>query len=216
MEITWLGHSAFRLRGRDVVIVTDPYGGDDLGYPDLSVAAGVITISHDHPHHANRAAATGTPRVLNGPGEYEIGGAIIWGVQTPRLPETEGGPDQKNTAYVIRLEDLSICHLGDLGRALTAEQLTQIKDCDILLLPVGGHCTIGAAQAAEVVAQVEPKLVVPMHYGTSETKGHLDLDEVSRFCREMGVADVVAQNRLNVTASNVPSELTVVLLEQRR
>ncbi len=215
MEITWLGHAAFRLRGRDVVIVTDPYGAGGWGYPPLAVSASVVTISHDHPHHASLGAVQGRPRVLSSPGEYEIGGALIWGVRTPRRPDAPGGPDGANTAYVIQVEELSICHLGDLARALTPEQLTPIKDCDVLLIPVGGHCTIGAAEAAEVVAQIEPRLVVPMHYATPQTTGYLQLDEVDRFCREMGATEVAPLNRLNVTATSLPSEATMVLLERR-
>ncbi len=216
MELTWLGHAAFRLRGREVTIVTDPYGGDDWAYPPLSVNADVVTLSHGHQHHSHVGGVGGSPRVFSGPGEYEIGGTIIWGVPTSKRTESADDRDTRNTAYVIQMEDVTICHLGDLGRTLTTEELTRIKDCDVLLVPVGGHCTIGAAEAADVVAQVEPKLIVPMHYATPETRGHVDLDEVERFCREMGATEVAPQNRLNVTPGNLPAEPAVVLLEQRR
>ncbi len=216
MEITWLGHSAFRLRGRDVSIVTDPYGGDDWGYPALSVPADVVTVSHDHPHHAHAEAIVGRARVFTAPGEYEIRGAMIWGVPTARKSSSADVSASRNTAYVIQIEDLTVCHLGDLGRTLSTEELTRIKDCDVLLVPVGGHCTINAAQAAEVVSQVEPKLVVPMHYATDETRGRVELDEVEKFCREMGATEVAPQNRLSVTPSSLPAEPAVVLLERRR
>lgn len=215
MELTWLGHSCFRLRGRDLTIVTDPYAGDDWRYPTLAVNANLVTVSNGHPHHSGAAAIGGQPRVIHGPGEYEFGGAMILGVRTARLIRPADGASAKNTAYVIQLEDLTVCHLGDLGRPLTSEQLTQIKDSDVVLVPVGGGCTIGAAEAASVVAQIEPKLVVPMHYETEETRGHLELDGVERFCREMGAAEVKPQGRLNLSASSLPSEPTVVLLERR-
>jgi L-ascorbate metabolism protein UlaG (beta-lactamase superfamily) len=217
VEITWLGHACFRLRGRDVAIVTDPYGGSDWDYPPFTTSAEIVTISHDHPHHANMEAISGRPRVLRDPGEYEIRGAMIWGVRTFRRAingDDAGRP--KNTAYVITVEDLTICHLGDLGHALTGDQLSQIKDSSVLLIPVGGHCTIGAAEAAEVVAQIEPRIIIPMHYETQQTTGYVELDGVDRFCREMGATEAAVQNRLNVTASNLPSEATVILLEQRR
>lgn len=208
MDITWLGHACFRLRGRDVTILTDPFEGDDWGYPPVETTADVVTVSNSHPHHAGLSGISGTPRVLRGPGEYEIGGALIWGVRTPPA---------RNTAYVIQLEELSICHLGDLSEgSLTAEQLNHIKDSGVLLVPVGGHCTINAAQATAVIAQVEPKIIVPMHYATDETRGHLELDEIGRFCREMGSTDATPRNRLSVTAASLPSEPTVVLLEARR
>lgn len=214
MEISWLGHACFRLRGRDVTILTDPYADGEWGYPPLAVTANVVTVSNAHPHHAGLDAVDGQPRVLRGPGEYEIGGALVWGIRTPRRRD-DGAP--KNTAFVIQLEELTVCHLGDLATApLSADDLTRIKDSDVLLVPVGGHCTIDATQAAEVVAQVEPKIIVPMHYATDETRGHLELDEISRFCRELGATEVAPRGRLNVTPSSLPSEPTVVLLEATR
>ena len=207
MDITWLGHACFRLRGRDVTILADPYTGNDWGYAPLAVSADVVTVSSMHPHHAGLEAVTGQPKVLRGPGEYEIGGSLIWGVRTK----------PRNTVYVIQLEDLTVCHLGDLASApLTAEELTRIKDSDVLLVPVGGHCTINATQAAEVVSQIEPKVIVPMHYATEQTRGHVELDDVDRFCRELGATDTSPRARLSLTASTLPSEPTVVLLDQRR
>jgi L-ascorbate metabolism protein UlaG (beta-lactamase superfamily) len=215
VEITWLGHSCFRLRGREVTIVTDPYGPDGWRHPPLVTDANLVTISNDHPHHAALAGVNGRPRVIRGPGEYELGGAMIVGVRTARL-EGQGEPaSSKNTAYVIQLEDLSVCHLGDLGKPLTPEQLAQLKDSDVLLVPVGGRCTIGAEEAAAVVAQIEPKVIVPMHYATDDTAGTLQLEGVERFCREMGATDVKPQSRLSLSATTLPNEPTLVLLERR-
>src|SRR5205814_730714 len=101
-------------------------------------------------------------------------------------------------------------------QTLTTEQLTRLKEASVLLVPVGGHCTIDAAEAAEVVARIEPRIVIPMHYGTPETGGALDLDPITRFCKEMGATDLAPQLRLNVSSGNLPDEPTVVLLEQRR
>ena len=217
MDITWLGHACFRLRGRDVTILTDPYEGDDWGYASLSASANVVTVSNSHPHHAGLSGIEGQPRVLRGPGEYEIGGALIWGVRTAPRPDSNGSSVPKNTAYVIQLEDLTVCHLGDLARApLSVEELTRIKDSDVLLVPVGGYCTINATQAAGIVSQVEPRIIVPMHYATDETRGYLELDDIARFCRELGASEVTPRNRLNVTPSSLPSEPTVVLLERSR
>jgi L-ascorbate metabolism protein UlaG (beta-lactamase superfamily) len=214
VDISWLGHACFRLRGRDVSILTDPYEGSDWGYPPLATSANVVTISNDHPHHAGLSAVEGDPRVLRGPGEYEIGGALIWGIRTSRRAAAE-----RNTAFLIQLEELTICHLGDLATApLSAEELTRMKDADVLMVPVGGHCTINAAQAAEVVSQIEPKVIVPMHFATDETRGHFELDDIQRFCRELGASEASPRGRLNVTPTSLPSEPTVVLLtrEQRR
>jgi L-ascorbate metabolism protein UlaG (beta-lactamase superfamily) len=180
--------------------------------------ANVVTISNNHPHHAGLSAIEGRPKVLNRPGEYEIGGALIWGVRTSaRADASASGSPEKNTAFIIQLEELTVCHLGDLATApLTPEELTHIKDADVLLIPVGGNCTINAAQAAEVVAQVEPKLIVPMHYATDETRGQVVLDEVERFCKELGATEAAARPRLSITPAGLPAEPTVVLLEPRR
>ncbi|HEY1298763.1 MAG TPA: MBL fold metallo-hydrolase [Chloroflexota bacterium] len=215
MDLSWLGHACFRLRGRDVTILTDPYDADGLGYAPLATSANVVTISNDHPHHAGLSGVEGRPHVLRGPGEYEIGGALIWGVRTSRPPEgavPTAAP--KNTAFIIQLEELTICHLGDLANApLSSDELTHIKDADVLLVPVGGNCTINAQQAAGIVAQVEPRLIVPMHYATNETRGQLALDEVSRFCKELGATEAAPRSRLSITPTSLPSEPTVALME---
>ena len=205
------------MRGREVTILTDPYEGADWGYMHVSTTANVVTISNDHPHHAGVSGIEGKPRILRGPGEYEIGGALIWGVRTERKNDGNGVRSPKNTAFVIQLEELTVCHLGDLSDApLSPEELSRIKDADVLLLPVGGNCTINATQAAAVVAQVEPKLIVPMHYATEETRGFVPLDDIDRFCKELGATEAAPRARLSVTPSSLPSEPTVVLLEKSR
>ena len=212
MELIWHGHSCFRLRGRELTIVTDPFE------PTPRAASGrlqseVVTISHDEANHNAVSAVQGTPRLVTGPGEYEMGGAAITGVATPRPPD-QGRSAPRNTAYLIELDEVTICHLGDLAVPLGADQVAVVKDADVLLIPVGGHCTIDAAQAAEVVAQVEPKLVVPMHYQSPALP--LALDSVDRFCHEMGAAGLTPQPRLSVTRSSLPDQLTVILLEPRK
>ncbi len=207
MELTWHGHSCFRLRGRELTILTDPF------VTAGRLEADVVTISHPEPNHSAVEAVQGSPRLVKGPGEYEMSGVAITGVATPRPPgQSQEVP--RNTAYVIELDDVTICHLGDLAVPLSTDQVAVVKDADVLLVPVGGHCTIDAAQAAEVVAQVEPKLVVPMHYQSPLVK--VPLDPVDRFCHEMGAANLTPQTRLNVTRSSLPDQLTVVLLEPRK
>jgi L-ascorbate metabolism protein UlaG (beta-lactamase superfamily) len=212
VDLSWLGHACFRLRGRDVTILTDPYEGNGWGYPPLSISADVVTVSNDHPHHAGLTAVDGKPHVLRGPGEYEIGGVLIWGVRTSR--PANAAVTIRNTAFIIQIEELTICHLGDLAHApLSDDELTHMKDADVLLIPVGGNCTINAQQAAGVVAQVEPKLIVPMHYATPETQGHLTLDDVGRFCKELGATEAAPRSRLSITPTSLPSEPTVMLME---
>lgn len=209
MDITWHGHSCFRLRGRDVTVVTDPYDRT-IGYPALRLTADVVTISHAHPHHSHLAAVQGSeraPRPVDGPGEYEISDVMISGVATFR-DKQKGREHGKNTAYVLTLDDLTVCHLGDLGHTLTPEQIDSLQGIDVLLIPVGGHCTIDAVEAVEVVSQLGPRVVIPMHYGTPA----VPLDAVDRFCRELAVSDPQVQPRLAVTRSTLPAQTQLTLL----
>ena len=212
MELTWLGHACFRLRGRDLTVLTDPFDSK-LGLTLGKVSADVVTVSHDEPNHNAVGAVAGAPRVVAGPGEYELAGVMITGVATPRPPD-QSRDVPRNTAYLLELDDVTVCHLGDLAAPLGSDQVAVVKDADVLLVPVGGHCTIDGAQAAEIVAQVEPKLVVPMHFLTQGMR--LELDPVDRFCREIGAAELTPQPRLNITRSSLPDQLTVVLLEPRK
>lgn len=192
--------------------MTDPYPAAS-GYGNLKTSASVVTVSNEHPNHSHVQAVAEARKVLRGPGEYEIGGLMITGVSTSHDGKAEG-ERIKNTAYLVEIDDITVCHLGDLVTPLTVEEIEVLKEVDVLLLPVGGHCTIAAAQAAEVVSQIEPKLIIPMHYATELSK--VPLDSVDGFCREMGVETLTPQPRMSVTRTGLPEEPTVVLLEGRR
>ncbi|HEY8475698.1 MAG TPA: MBL fold metallo-hydrolase [Chloroflexota bacterium] len=211
MEIVWLGHACFRLRGKEATVVTDPYA-KSLGIGMPRVTADIVTVSHDDPHHNHVAGVAGSPKVVDGPGEYEIGGVAITGVRTYR-DKQKGATRGKNTSYLIHIDELKVCHLGDLGHLLSADQIDVLKEVDVLLLPVGGHCTIGASEAAEVISQLEPRIVIPMHYWVDGIA--VPLDRLDKFLREMGIKDAQPQPRLSVTASNLPDEPTTVVLEMR-
>ncbi|MCC7107201.1 MAG: MBL fold metallo-hydrolase [Chloroflexi bacterium] len=208
MDITWYGHSCFRLRGRDVSIITDPFDRS-LGFNLNRLTASIVTVSHDSPNHSSVLTLPGDARVVRGPGEYEIGGASITGVATPG--ERGGAERTKNTAYRFELDDLTVCHLGDVGKTLNPDQIDALKDPDVLLLPVGGVCTVSPAEAAEIASQLEPKLIVPMHYGLSGLP--IKLEPVDRFRREMGLEEIKTVQRLTVTRSSLPETTTVLLLE---
>ncbi len=147
---------------------------------------------------------------MTGPGEYEISGVLIIGMTT--FHDREGGKKRgKNTVYLMEVDEVSVCHLGDLGHVLTTEQVEEIDNVDVLLLPVGGVSTINAPMAAEVVRQLEPKAVVPMHYKTEALKR--ELDPVGRFLKEMGVKEVDSQPKLSFTKANLPTSSQVFLLD---
>ncbi len=213
MEITWLGHSCFRLRGREAAIVIDPCA-KSTGYAIGRPTADIVTVSHDHPGHSNVAAVAGTPRVVQGPGEFEIAGVLIKGIRTYHDKEN-GTRLGKNTAYVFELDDMRVCHLGDLGHVPTPAQVEELGSVDILLTPVGGSNTIGAASAAETVSLLEPKLVLPMHYQTPAARAKLD--PLDRFLKEIGAPGAFdeRQPKLSVTKSTLPHETKTQVLDYR-
>ncbi|HEU5381085.1 MAG TPA: MBL fold metallo-hydrolase [Ktedonobacteraceae bacterium] len=217
MEIFWLGHSCFQLRGKNVTLITDPFSPQaDSPTGDASrlgkVSASIVTISHDHPGHNYAMGVSGNPRVVRGPGEYEISDVLITGVASYHDNE-RGKQFGRNTIYVIHMDDLVICHLGDLGHTLQEEQLEEVADADILLIPVSGQHTIAAAQAAEVISQVEPRIVVPMHY--QPTQGDMP-NPLDKFCREMGIETAHSQPKLTVARTTLPAEMQVIILETRQ
>ena len=209
MEISWLGHSCFRIKGTQATVVTDPYS-PDLGYSLGKPTARIVTVSHQHPGHAYVEGIGGEPRRVTGPGEYEISGVLIIGLSTFHDGE-KGSQRGKNTVYLIEVDEVAVCHLGDLGHVLTIEQVEELDNVDVLLLPVGGVSTINATMAAEVVRQLEPKVVVPMHYQTEALKRNLE--PVDRFLKEMGVKEISSRPKLSLTKANLPLGTNVFLLD---
>ncbi len=171
-----------------------------------------MTLSHEHPEHSYTKAVTGSPRVINGPGEYEIGGIFVSGIATYH-DQQNGSSHGKNNAYVMSIDGLSVCHLGDLGHTPTSDQVEEMSDADILLVPVGGNTTINAAQAAEIVSLLQPRIVVPMHYQTPAAK--VKLDPLEPFLKEMGQESREPVSRLSINASSLPQEMTVMVLDYR-
>ena len=208
MEINWLGHSCFRIKGAHTTVITDPYSPNS-GYSLGKQTARIITVSHQDPEHSYVSSIGGEPMQVKGPGEYEVGGVMIIGLATFHDSE-KGKTKGKNTVYLIEIDDVTVCHLGDLGHTLTAEQAEELGNIDVLMVPVGGVSTINASAAAEVVRQLEPKIVLPMHYKTLLLKR--ELEPVDKFLTEMGVKEVSPQPKLSVTKANLPITTQVVLL----
>lgn len=210
LELTYLGHSAFRVRGKDVTIVTDPH--PPTPFPSMGKpAADIVTISHKNPNHDYAGGVAGNPRLVTGPGEYEVADVLIAGVATAMQPHH--GP--LNTAYVFRLDDLTICHLGDIRTKLTDKQVEDIGNINVLLVPVGGGGALGPAEAAEVIAQLDPAIVVPMHYRLDGAAVE-GLEPVDLFCREIGLKEYVPESKLTIAKGSLPTEVRVVVLESRR
>lgn len=215
MDITYLGHSAFRIRGKTVTVVTDPYASDVVGlkFPK-HVEAQIVTVSHDHEDHNDVSAIEGSPFVVTGPGEYEIKGVSIVGVSTFHDGD-KGKTRGKNSVYRIEIDGLTVVHLGDLGHMLETADIEALDGVDILLVPVGGVYTIDAHQAATLVHEIEPTIVIPMHYGRAGLNGKVfsELSSVSVFLKEIGKEDTVPQAKFTITKEKLPEEFQVVVLE---
>jgi L-ascorbate metabolism protein UlaG (beta-lactamase superfamily) len=211
MDIVWLGHSSFKIRGKEATIITDPFD-KTLGYPTRKLNADIVTVSHRHPHHSNVEGIGANPKVLDRPGEYEIANVFITGIAAYH-DASRGELRGKNTAFFIEIEDVRICHLGDIGHVPTSSQIEQMSGADILMVPVGGLSTLTAAQAAETISALAPRLVIPMHYRTDVVT--MELDPVDRFLKEMAVQDTTPQPKLSVTKSSLPAETKVLVLDYR-
>jgi len=212
LDVTWLGHGCFRLRGRGAAVVTDPYP-PAIGLKLQRMDADVITVSHDHEDHNYTQVVRDGAYEIHGPGEYEIAGVSVVGLPTYHDAE-KGAKLGRNTVYLIEIDDVRVCHLGDLGHKLGDAEAEAVASPDVLLIPVGGRTTMNGEQAAEVVRQLEPRYVIPMHYAIAGLK--MELDSVDRFLKEMGTAASEAQPKLSVQKSSVAEyETKVVLLEPK-
>lgn len=212
MDIYFYGQACFRLKGKTASVLVDPYKEDFTGLKlpkDLS--ANVALSTHNHDDHNNLDAVTGANLKITGPGEYEIDGVSVMGVSTFHDKE-EGSQRGRNTVYNITIDGLNIVHLGDLGHTLSESAIEEIGATDILLVPVGGVYTIESKTAADVVAQLEPKIVIPMHYKLPNLK--FELDPLENFLKEMGFEKAEAQPKLSITKDKLPDELQVVVLNK--
>ncbi|MEO8287575.1 MAG: MBL fold metallo-hydrolase [Chloroflexota bacterium] len=210
-EITWLGHSCFRIKGKDATIITDPYD-KALGLGTLNQKAEIVTISHEHAHHNTLSGVKGEPFVIRGPGEFEVRGVFVTGVWT--FADNQGGKVLgRNTVFLFHVDDLIVCHLGALGHTLNSHQLEALGDVDVVMVPVGGHTALDAAKATEVISQLEPKIVIPMHYSTGREAP--ELDNLDKFMKEMGLKEWTAQDKLAIRSSDLDETTKVVVLETK-
>ena len=212
MEITWYGHSCFRLAERNLAtVVTDPFDAEAVGYEPLNLKADIVTVSHDAAGHNHLKAVKGYTHAITGPGEFEIGSVFITGVQTDgHGKKTSEQP--RNTLYVFDYDGLTVAHLGDLRQVPTQTEVEALGTVNIVLIPVGGSSGLNAAKAAEVVSLLEPNIVIPMHYATKGTK--LTLDSLDKFLKEMGLhGNDESLPALKVSKSGLPDETKVVVLE---
>ncbi len=207
-EFRWLGHNCFRIKAREATILTDPL--DRItGYAMQKQTADIVTISHEHQGHINLNGVKPDFQVLLGPGEYELHDIFITGIRTYHDAE-KGARHGYNTIYLIEVEGIVICHLGDLGHPLTEEQAEAISECDVLLVPAGGGNVITSDQAAELIAQVAPKIVIPMQYATPN--GDANLGQLAPFAKRLGMEMPEAIDKLVIRQSELPETARLVVL----
>ena len=214
MDITYLGHSSFKIKGKTGSVITDPYDSA-IGLKFTKSEADIVTISHHHSDHDKVEGVEGYKKIVDGPGEYEILGISIIGI--PSFHDDKKGEERgKNTIYVFELDGLRICHLGDVGHALSQGIIDDIGTVDVLMIPVGGHYTIGPEQAVSIVQAIEPSIVIPMHFkapGMNESFN--DLSELDVFLKTLSspVENLPKLSLLKEALSE--QELRVCVLEKK-
>jgi len=208
MKIFWYGHSCFKITTKQAIIALDPFG-KEVGLRPPRFQADIVTVSHDHYDHNNTSSLQGNPFVIDGPGEYELKGVAIQGVDSFH-DQKQGKERGLNTIFVIEAEDLKVCHLGDFGqKELTNGQLDKLGQVDILMVPVGGVYTIDAEQAVNIINQIEPKIVIPMHYKIPKLK--VKLKGLEEFLEEIGVKEEIVE-QLIIKKKDLPKEETKLVI----
>jgi len=198
-------------------VVTDPYDSKQVGYEPLKVKGDVVTVSHNTPGHNLTSAVKGLSHIIDGPGEFEIGGVFITGIQTNgHTRKIDDEP--RNTMYLLDYNGINVLHLGDLNRVPTQSEVEAIGPVHVALVPVGAGGSLTAIKATEVISLLEPNIVIPMHYATPHSAATpLKLEPLSRFLKEMGLTNVETVPSLKVPSiSSLPNETRVVVLEYQK
>jgi L-ascorbate metabolism protein UlaG (beta-lactamase superfamily) len=212
MDIKYLGHSSFFIKGKQAKLVTDPYDPRILEMKFPKVEADIITVSHQHDDHNQTKLVDGSPLIIDWPGQYERKGMRVYGFQSYH-DNKQGSERGENIIFKIE-DDLTVLHCGDLGYMPDGKLLDEIGDVDILMIPVGGYYTIDAAQAAEIIKKIEPAIVIPMHYRTSKTiEGPVSkLATIDEFLHKMGVEKIEPVNKLTVKKEDLEEEMKVIVM----
>jgi L-ascorbate metabolism protein UlaG (beta-lactamase superfamily) len=206
-EFRWLGHNCFRIRAKEATLLTDPVG-PPTGFSMGKQTTDIVTISHPHKGHSNLDAVKPPYKVIDGPGEYEVNDVFVTGIRTWHDAE-KGEKFGFNTIYLMVVEGMTICHLGDLGHVLTSEQLEAVEDVDILLIPAGGT-PLEPAKAAEVVAQIAPKVVIPMQYKAGS--GDANRADLSEFVKNLGIDMPEPEDKVTIKPSDLSETMRLVVL----
>jgi L-ascorbate metabolism protein UlaG (beta-lactamase superfamily) len=212
MKIKWLGHASFLITSEDgKKIVTDPYTpGRGLSYEPINESADIVTKSHDHADHNNIKAVSGNPAVLVKAGAQTLKGLEIKAVSLFH-DESQGSQRGNDLVFCFKIDDLNVCHLGDLGHLLSPEQISEIGRVDLLFIPVGGYFTIDAKAASEVARSLKAKLIFPMHYKTA--KADFPISPVDEFLKDKKNVRKLKTSEFEVTKETLPKETEIIVLQ---
>jgi len=211
MKITWIGHSCFLIEGQDVTIITDPYD-EHIPYKAPSFAADVVTVSHEHSDHNAVHRVPGSPEIIRGAGEHTAHGIKFTGISTFH-DEQQGKKRGENTIFTFPIDAITLAHFGDLGHMLNVEQLAQLADAEVVMIPVGGYFTIDAAQAASIVAQLpHVKVILPMHYKTDVLGADFPIDTVDKFASRMQNIVEIGSAEVSINHNDLPEHPEVWIL----
>lgn len=217
MDITYLGHSSFKIKSKTATVITDPFDPQMVGFKNPGVEGEIVTVSHKHSDHNFIEKVSGVKKVFDGPGEYEIGGVSIIGYRS--FHDGKNGEERgKNTIYVIEVEGLRIAHLGDLGHPLSDDLVGEMGSIDILMVPVGGIYTITPKEAVDVCSKIDPYFIIPMHYkdeGINE-KEFGSLEPKETFLRDMGLTVEILPKLTLKKEDIVENQSTKVVVLERK
>lgn len=228
MEISYLGHAAFKIKGKTATVLIDPFDPEETGLKWQKQEADIVLITHNHPDHSYLKGVKGLesvssleeasllreesrPFVVVGPGEYEVKGVNIYGF--PAFHDDKQGKERGLiTVYLIEMDGLSLVHLGDMGHLPDTKLVEELNVADILMVPVGGVVNLGAEKASEVIALLEPYIVIPMHFKVPNLK-YIEFDTVDKFLAQMGKDKVKTVDKLKITSrTDLPEETQVVVI----
>ncbi len=215
MKVKWYGHAAFLITSeKGIKIIIDPYEsgayGGQLSYGKIKDEADIVLTSHDHADHNDTKSLPGSPQVIKGSGTKNIKGISIMGIST--FHDTSKGSERgENTIFVLTVDDMKICHLGDLGHVLNEKEIKEIGSIDILMIPVGGFYTIDAKEATRVAEQIKPKVLIPMHFKTS--KCGFPIAPVDDFLKDKTNYKKAGTSEVSFTKADLPQKMEIVVLD---